>query len=245
MVSVWRAYLESVPGEDTARIDSLVHVSQQQREEYEEPEHGEQDPEHHLERPQQQLAPAEEAPGPLVEVPVLSLQQPPLLLQPLQLTLLEPRRGSSLIPGLYLRDTSLDLLYLVLHGRPLGPEASRRSDEAAGEAGEAVAGVEDEQNDSNDVESVEQEQEEVLSLVGLQLLEEPFKLLPVSGVGGGRPVERYEDPRHDQNGEQQDGDQRELDGVTELLTKRRLHVILVQTSVEAVIEIVGGDYEEG
>ena len=181
--------LQGEAGEDTAGVDGLVDVGEEEGEEYEEAKHGEDHSEDHLERPQQQLTSAEETPGSLVQIPVFSLQQPPLLLQSVQLTLFKPGHTPGLVSALDLRNAVLDLLDLILHGRPLGPYPVAGSDEAAGEAGETVARVEDQEDDSHQVESVQQEQQQVLTLVGLQLVEEPLELLPVCGVGRGRAVE--------------------------------------------------------
>ena len=112
------------------------------------------------------------------------------------------------------------------------------SDEATGEAGETVAGVENEKDNSDQVESVEEEQQQVLAMVGLQLIKEPLKLLPVGGVRRGGPVEREKYAEHYEDAEHEDRDEGELDRVADLLAQARLHVVLVQPGVQAVVEIV-------
>ena len=230
---------------ETSRVDGLVHVSQEKGEEYEEPEHGEDDPEDHLEGSHQKLASVEETPGSLLQVSVLSLQQSPLLLQPVQLTLLKPGHSPLLISALYLRNAPLNLLDLVLHGRSLCPRPVAGSDEAAGEAGEAVARVEDQEDDSHQVESVKQEQKQVLTPVRLQLIKEPLELLPICGVRRRHTVEGQKYPEHDENAEHKHRDQGELDRVADLLSDGGLHIILIQTWVQAVVEIVWGNHQEG
>ena len=133
---------------------------------------------------------------------------------------------------------------MILHGSSPASEATRRSDEATWEAGEAVTGVENQEDDPYQVECVQQEQEEILAMVGLKLIEEPFKLLPVRWVGGRRPIKWKKYPDNYQDAEQEDREEAELHRMTDLLANGRLHIVFIQPSVQAVVEVVRGDHEE-